>query len=630
MKKSFIKVASCTSDVYLGDLSKNIDSIKKNISLACEKKVKILCFQELNITGYSLMDLYKHEEILNESLKALLDIKNYSSNKDIFIVVSLPIEYKCNIYIAACAIFNGHILGIQLKTNLPNYQEFSDSKYFSPSFKYIGQIKIDDEMIPIGNKLLFNCTNCDNLIIGIEICEDLWAPISISTYHALNGATIILNPSASNELIGKDQIRKDLISITSRKLNCCYVYANAGFGESSQDVCFISHNLIAEKGQIIAEKNDGKNGLLITDVCLTSLSYARKINSTFKLEHDPDYSVIDFMFDDCTTILTRTFSKTPYLHITDSNLQKILSLQTQGLKGRLNSLNIKDVVLGVSGGLDSALALLVCYRTFKEMKLGLQGIHAFSLPAFATSTKTKNYAKDLITALGIEYNEVDLTEILKKHLEALNHPLNVYDTVYENIQARERTAFLMNYANGVHGIVIGTSDLSEISLGFSTYNGDQMSMYNPNGSLYKTVIRKLIEYIAKKSKDDQKLSKTLLNILNTPISPELIPDKNMQDTERIIGPYILHDYFIYHFLQNGISLADIYQMAKSSFKDQYDSHTIFKTLKIFITRFIANQFKRNTMPDSPKILDLSLSTRADLRMPADMKYEDLLKGLKEE
>lgn len=629
MENSFIKVASCTSDVYLGDLSKNADSIKENIDLALKNKVKILCFQELNITGYSLMDLYKHKEILDEGLRVLFNIKNYILDKDIFVVVSLPIEYKCNIYIAACALFNGHIIGIQLKTNLPNYQEFFDYKFFSPSFKGVDYITLDGEQIPIGNKLLFSCANIDNLIIGIEICEDLWAPISVSVHHALNGATLILNPSASNELIGKDQVRRDLVAITSRKLNCGYIYANAGFGESSQDVCFVSHNIIAEKGSIIAEKNDNHNNQLITDLCLTSLAYARKINSTFKLEHDPTYKFINFEFKDCSNTLTRHFSKTPYLIETNTNLKKILNLQIQSLKRRLSGLNCKDVVIGVSGGLDSTLSLLVCYYTFKEMGLDLTKIHAFSLPAFATSTKTKSNAKSLITALGLTYRKVDLTEILKVHLKALNHHLDVYDTVFENAQARERTAFLMNYANKVNGLVIGTSDLSEIALGFSTYNGDQMAMYNPNGSIYKTVIRKLIRFIFDDVKENQKLSQVLTDILNTPISPELIPDANMQDTEKIIGPYILHDFFIYHFLHNGLPLNDIYQMAEMTFKNDFDSHIIFNTLKTFIKRFITNQFKRNAMPDSPKILDLSLSTRADLRIPSDIKYEDLLKGLKE-
>lgn len=630
MKETFIKVASATSDVTLGNIEANVVSIKKRIEEADALKVKILCFQELCITGYSLMDLFHQDAILKESLKALIELKKFSSKFDMFIVVSLPIEFKSKVYDASCSLFKGKILGIQLKTFLPNYQEFYDMRYFTPSFDGNSKITIDGDEIPIGNKLLFTAINFPGLTIGIEICEDMWAPISIGTNHALNGATVILNPSASNELISKDEVRRTLIKAASEKLICAYIYANAGFGETSQDVCYSGHGVIAENGRILTEINDLDNHLIYSDINIASLNYKRRKNTTFKTISSADYQTVPFSFADTENKMTSPVSTTPYLlDDSDKSLLRILDLQVASLKKRLSFLNITDVVLGLSGGLDSTLALLVCYFTFKEMKLDTSGIHAFSMPCFATSTRTKSNAEKLASSLKVSFKEIDITSVVKEQLKLINHDFTTFDTAYENVQARERTSILMNYSNSCKGIVIGTSDLSEIALGWSTYNGDQMSMYNPNGSLYKTVIQKEVKAISvNKFSGDENIQAILLDIIATPISPELVPDKNIQSSENILGPYEIHDFVLYHFLNEGLDFSSIYELAVLAFKDKYSNSLIKKTIETFIKRFFRNQFKRNPSPDSVKILDVSLSPRSDYRQASDYSDADFKKWFK--
>jgi NAD+ synthase (glutamine-hydrolysing) len=639
MKDGFIKVGAATSDVTLGDISKNILAIEEKIDEAKKKDIKVLCFQELNITGYSLMDMFFQKTTLDSAFKGLLDLADYLKGKDLFTVVSLPLRYKSKIYDAAVACFDGEILGIQLKTFLPNYNEFYDARYFTASFSGNDFMVIRNKKIPIGNKLLFQCTNVPDLTIGIEICEDLWTPIPVSTHHCLNGATLILNPSGSNELVGKDHYRDQLVSSTSSRLITGYVYANAGFGESTQDVCYSGHDIIADNGNILSEVNDFSNHLIYSDIAVSSLSFKRSKMTTFINENDKEYQTIPFAFQEPEDkVPDRVFPRNPFLsgprEKINQDLKKMMEIQTFGLVKRISYLNIKDVVIGVSGGLDSALALLICYQAFNRLKLNIKGIHAISMPCFATTSRTRGNALSLAKELGTDFKEIDISKTVRDHLKDLGHPLDVYDTAYENAQARERTQVLMDYSNYVKGIVIGTGDLSEIALGWSTYNGDQMSMYNVNASIPKTMIKEEVRYIVSLYDNNSKLKNTLEDILATPISPELIPDsctnkdKIHQVTEDILGPYELHDFFLYHMLRDGYDPSTIYWLACLCFKSKYQPEFIYKCLTTFYHRFFNNQFKRSAMPDSIKVGSVALSPRGDLRMPSDMSFNNFIESLK--
>ena len=638
MKDGFIKVGAATSDVTLGDVSKNVLAIKEKIKEAEEKKIKVLCFQELNITGYSLMDMFFQKASLDSALQGLLEIKKFLKDKDMFVVVSLPLVFKSKIYDASAALFQGKILGIQLKTFLPNYNEFYDARYFTPSFSGVDYLSIDGERVPLGNKLLFTCTNVPDLVIGIEICEDLWTPIPVSTYHCLNGATLILNPSGSNELVGKDNYRTSLVSSTSSRLITGYVYANAGFGESTQDVCYSGHDIIAENGNILIEVNDFKNHLICSDIALSSLTYRRSKMTTYQTENDKEYIIVPFAFKEPEDqVPDRLFPKNPFLsgpkEKIDKDLFKMMEIQTHGLMKRITHIGLKNLVIGVSGGLDSALALLICYRAFKELNLDLKGIHALSMPCFATTKRTKGNALKLAEELGTDFKEIDISKTVTSHLKDLGHPLDLYDTAFENAQARERTQVLMDYSNYVNGIVIGTGDLSEIALGWSTYNGDQMAMYNVNASIPKTMVKEEVRFIISLYSENKNLGITLKDILDTPISPELIPDTETtkdrihQVTEDIIGPYELHDFFLYHMFRDGYDAATILWLACLSFKNKYSEDFIRKNLLLFYKRFFNNQFKRSAMPDCIKVGSVALSPRGDLRMPSDMSYADCIKNI---
>lgn len=634
----FIKVAAITSDVHLNDINSNVNDIVSKAKEANEMGAKIITFQELALTGYSLQDMFAQSNTLEKAKEGLIEITNKTKDLDLLMVVSLPYSFKGKIYDTAAVISKGKILGIATKKYLPNYNEFYDARYFTPSFDENEVTEIDGNLIPIGPKLLFHCREIENLTIGIEICEDLWTPDTPSTHHAMNGATLILNPSASNEMVGKENYRKSLISSTSARLICAYVYAGAGEGETSQDVVYSAPLIIAENGNLLGEKNDFNNHIMVKDIDVDLLAFRRRQMTTYSYKQEKGYQTIDFsLTDSYSKSLDRIFVKSPYLDISSKNLEDnlntIFNCQSHGLMKRIQATHCKTVIIGVSGGLDSALALLVAYKAFKDLNKDVKDIIAISMPCFATTARTRNNSKILAETLGVTFKEIDISNTVKSHLKDIDHPLDLYDAAYENAQARARTYVLMDESNYNNGIVIGTGDLSEIALGWATYNGDQMSMYNVNASVPKTVVKEVVRMVANNERESNPLlSKTLIDILDTPITPELVPSKSKNEisqiTEDIIGPYILHDFFLYHFLRNGYQPLKILRIATIAFKDMFNEETIKNWLKLFYRRFFASQFKRSAAPDGVKVGSVSLSQRGDLRIPSDLLSVDFLKDLK--
>lgn len=634
----FIKVAAITSNVHLNDIDSNVNDIVSKAKEANEMGAKIITFQELALTGYSLQDMFAQSNTLKKAKEGLIEITNKTKDLDLLMVVSLPYSFKGKIYDAAAVISKGKILGIATKKYLPNYNEFYDARYFTPSFDENEVTEIDGNLIPIGPKLLFHCKEIENLTIGIEICEDLWTPDTPSTHHAMNGATLILNPSASNEMVGKENYRKSLISSTSARLICAYVYAGAGEGETSQDVVYSAPLIIAENGNLLGEKNDFNNHIMVKDIDVDLLAFRRRQMTTYSYKQEKGYQTIDFsLTDSYSKSLDRIFVKSPYLDISSKNLEDnlntIFNCQSHGLMKRIQATHCKTVIIGVSGGLDSALALLVAYKAFKDLNKDVKDIIAISMPCFATTARTRNNSKILAETLGVTFKEIDISNTVKSHLKDIDHPLDLYDAAYENAQARARTYVLMDESNYNSGIVIGTGDLSEIALGWATYNGDQMSMYNVNASVPKTVVKEVVRMVANNERESNPLlSKTLIDILDTPITPELVPSKSKNEisqiTEDIIGPYILHDFFLYHFLRNGYQPLKILRIATIAFKDMFNEETIKNWLKLFYRRFFASQFKRSAAPDGVKVGSVSLSQRGDLRIPSDLLSVDFLKDLK--
>lgn len=634
----FIKVAAITSNVHLNDVDSNVNDIVSKAKEANEMGAKIITFQELALTGYSLQDMFAQSNTLKKAKEGLIEITNKTKDLDLLMVVSLPYSFKGKIYDTAAVISKGKILGIATKKYLPNYNEFYDARYFTPSFDENEVTEIDGNLIPIGPKLLFHCKEIENLTIGIEICEDLWTPDTPSTHHAMNGATLILNPSASNEMVGKENYRKSLISSTSARLICAYVYAGAGEGETSQDVVYSAPLIIAENGNLLGEKNDFNNHIMVKDIDVDLLAFRRRQMTTYSYKQEKGYQTIDFsLTDSYSKSLDRIFVKSPYLDISSKNLEDnlntIFNCQSHGLMKRIQATHCKTVIIGVSGGLDSALVLLVAYKAFKDLNKDVKDIIAISMPCFATTARTRNNSKILAETLGVTFKEIDISNTVKSHLKDIDHPLDLYDAAYENAQARARTYVLMDESNYNNGIVIGTGDLSEIALGWATYNGDQMSMYNVNASVPKTVVKEVVRMVANNEREsNQLLSKTLIDILDTPITPELVPSKSKNEisqiTEDIIGPYILHDFFLYHFLRNGYQPLKILRIATIAFKDMFNEETIKNWLKLFYRRFFASQFKRSAAPDGVKVGSVSLSQRGDLRIPSDLLSVDFLKDLK--
>ncbi|MDD4065899.1 MAG: NAD(+) synthase [Bacilli bacterium] len=621
MQDGLIKVSAVTPKIKVADLAYNEKNILECMNQAFEKQVKICVFPELCITSYSCGDLFIQRALLDGAKEVLDHLLNASKGHDTLFFVGLPYEHRSKLYNVAAIFQDGQVLGFVPKSFLPNYAEFYEPRQFSAGLGINTKTTYAGKEVPFSTKLLLNCANIEKLVVACEICEDVWVPNSPSISHALAGTNVIVNLSASNEIVSKAEYRRNLIKMQSAKLVCAYIYASCGVGESTQDLVYSGHNIIAEDYNILAESERFKESFLTADIDIQKLNCSRRKYTTYLQNEAQDYQIVDFKLVEKKTKLERHYPQNPFIPEEKEELEERLNditlIQALGLVKRLEYTKCKDVVIGLSGGLDSTLALLVINQAFSIMKLDKKGIHAITMPGFGTASRTKNNAIQLATSLGVSLETIDITKSVTQHLSDIHHDLAKSDVVYENAQARERTQILMDLANEYHGLVIGTGDLSELALGWATYNGDCMSMYNVNASVPKTLVRYLVKHYAD---NNPSLAPTLLDIVATPISPELLPLKEgkvVQETENIIGPYELHDFFLYYVFKNGFKPEKIYRIAKITWGSKYDDATILKWLKVFYTRFFSQQYKRSCMPDGPKVGTISLSPRGDLRMPSD-------------
>lgn len=623
MNQGFVKVAAATPDIKVADCEFNRRKMEELVDRAAKKGVKIIVFPELVLTGYTCGDLFLQEALLTEAKKQLLILADNSRDKDMLIFAGLPLEKSGKLYNVTAAIHRGEIIGIIPKRYIPVYSEFYEARHFVKGNVIPEIINISGREVLFGTNILFECEEVEGLILAGEICEDVWVPNPPSISHALAGATVIINSSASDETTGKDIYRNSLINGQSARLLCAYIYANAGEGESTTDLVFGAHNIISENGITLAESKRFENGLICADIDVNRLRSERRRMTTFETTGKEQYRTVRFSLNLECTKLDRQFDNSPFVpkSSTDRNrrCEEILTIQSIGLKKRLMHTQCKSAVIGISGGLDSTLALLVTVRAFDSLNIPRENIKAITMPCFGTTDRTYNNAVELIKSLGADFKEINIKEAVQLHFKDISHDSNIHDITYENGQARERTQILMDYANKVNGMVIGTGDMSELALGWATYNGDHMSMYSVNCSVPKTLVRHLVAYY-KEVCGDEKLSLILEDILNTPVSPELLPPKDgviSQRTEDLVGPYELHDFYLYYVLRFGYPPSKIYRIASIAFKGIYDDETLLKWLKKFYWRFFSQQFKRSCLPDGPKVGSIAVSPRGDLRMPSD-------------
>ena len=623
MRHGFIKVAAATPDIRVADVDYNKGQIIKQMDEAAEAGAKIIVFPELCITGYTCSDLFLQDILLNSAKKALVEIAEHTKNLDALVFVGVPIAVGGELYNVAAALNHGNILGFTTKSFLPNYGEFYEMRQFRPGPKKAEKILFGGKEIPFGPQLLFVENQMANLIVSAEICEDVWSPVPPSIEAAREGATVIVNCSASDETIGKASYREALISGQSARLISGYIYANAGEGESTTDLVFGGHNLIAENGTILAEAKRFSNGIIYTEFDVQKIANERRKNTTFTETQEHVLPRIPFGLEQTETILTRTFPSRPFVPRDDQERAKrceeILTIQAMGLKKRLAHTHAKSAVVGISGGLDSTLALLVTAKAFDALGLERSGITAVTMPCFGTTDRTYQNACKMSLKVGATLREVRIGDAVMQHFKDIGHDPQDHSVTYENSQARERTQVLMDIANQTGGLVIGTGDMSELALGWATYNGDHMSMYGVNASVPKTLVRHLVHYFADTC-EDSSLKEVLYDVLDTPVSPELLPPKDgeiAQKTEDFVGPYELHDFFLYYFLRMGYEPGKIYRIAKLSFAGESDDETIYKWLRTFCWRFFSQQFKRSCLPDGPKVGTVALSPRGDWRMPSD-------------
>jgi len=626
MNNGFIRVAAAIPEIRVADCAFNVARIADLVRKGEEEKVQVICFPELSVTGYTCADLFQQQQLLLNAQKALNELQLLTFSTTAVIIVGMPVRVQSNLYNTAVVLQGGHILGIVPKTHLPNNNEFYEKRWFTSGGLVDKQtISIAGEQIPFGTDLLFTD---GSFTFGIEICEDLWVPIPPSSQQALHGAEIIFNLSATNELIGKHQYLRQLIEQQSARCNAGYVYASAGAGESTTDVVYAGNGLIAENGKIISasERFSFEPQLIVNDIDVERLQAERIRNTNYANDASTRiYRTIQL--EDAHFIqfdLKRTFEKHPFVPpVTnrDESCHEIFSIQVGGLAKRWLHTHSETVVIGISGGLDSTLALLVCVKTADKLGIDRKKIIGITMPGFGTTDRTYTNAINLMKSLGITMLEISIKEACLLHFKDINHNPDLHNVVYENTQARERTQILMDIANQKQGIVIGTGDLSEMALGWSTYNGDHMSMYGVNSGVPKTLVRYLVDWAAHQL--DSTSEEILRDILDTPVSPELLPaDGNgdiAQKTENIVGPYELHDFFLYYMVRFGFSPAKILFLAKNAFSDCYPDEVIEKWLKTFIHRFFAQQFKRSCIPDGPKVGSINLSPRGDWRMPSDAR-----------
>ena len=623
MKDGFIKVAAATPKGKVADPEYNTKEIIKIIRQARDEEASLLVLSELAVSGYTCGDLFLQDPLLDESLRGLMEIKRETKGMDMVVIVGCPLVVEHKLYNCGVFLFDGRILGVVPKIHLPNYGEFYEARHFAKGKREVKDILLDGEYVPFGANILLECTNIPELTIAMEICEDLWVPLPPSTYHALAGATVICNPSASVEITTKEVYRSALVSNQSARLLSGYVYANAGEGESTTDVVYSGHHLICENGTVLAEAKRFVNDVIYADMDVKRLAAERRKMTTFFEEESEEYRSVPFILPIKVNQLTRKFPKNPFVPSSREEREKrcdeILSIQSMGLKKRLEHTNCTHAVVGISGGLDSTLAVLVTVRAFDMLDIPRENIICVTMPCFGTTDRTYQNAVSLIHELGATLKEVNIEKAVRQHFKDIEHEEDVHDVTYENSQARERTQILMDIANKYNGMVIGTGDMSELALGWATYNGDHMSMYAVNCSVPKTLVRYLVLYYAE-TVENKELSDVLMDVLDTPVSPELLPPVDgviSQKTEDLVGPYELHDFFLYYMLRFGFPKAKLYRMAKLTFAGDYDDETIQKWLDKFYWRFFSQQFKRSCLPDGPKVGSVAVSPRGDLRMPSD-------------
>ena len=631
MRDGFIKIAAATPDLHVADCAYNTSEIVKLAKEAAAKGAKLITFPELCLTGYTCGDLFLQETLLEGAMQALGTVCRETAELQAVIVVGLPMRYNGKLYNIAAPIVHGRVLAFVPKTHIPNYSEFYEQRHFYSGktlddegieAKNIGVKTLNEEYnyLHIGNDFIFRCEEQPLFTFGVEICEDLWVPNPPSTTLAQMGAHIIVNLSASDEIIGKAGYRRDLVRQQSGRLLCAYLYADAGFGESTQDLVFAGHDLIAENGALLVESKMFSQGIIYADIDLQRLAHERQRMNTFE---SIEGGVFSFSLEPVENDLAdRTFPRTPFVPankaLRDERCEEILTLQATGLATRLRHTHAKTAVVGLSGGLDSTLALIVLVHAFDMLELDRKGILAVTMPCFGTTARTKGNAEKLAEAYGVTLKTVDIKAAVDQHFMDIGQSKDDLSVTFENGQARMRTLVLMNLANKNGGMVVGTGDLSELALGWATYNGDHMSMYGVNGSIPKTLVRYLVAYEADRTLGE--LSDVLQDVLDTPVSPELLPPKDgeiSQKTEDLVGPYELHDFFLYYMLRFGYPPRKIFRAAHKTFAGVYDDATIKKWLTTFMRRFFTQQFKRSCLPDGPKVGTVTLSPRGDWRMPSD-------------
>ena len=625
MRDGFIKVGAASPELRVGQPFFNISKMLELFSLASGYGVKVLVYPELSITGYTCQDLFLQDALIQDSRKALLEFVSATKGSDILSFVGFPLEHNGKLYNTAAAVQDGRILSYTAKRNLPCYGEFQEDRWFTQSPDDVEYI---EGGIPFGFKIIHRY---GLISVSAEICEDLWVSSPPSVSHAKNGANIIVNLSASDEVIGKEEYRRNLVSMQSAKLICGYVYADASEGESTTDMVFTGADIIAENGSILNQSSFSTGALTISEIDVSKLNEERRRTNTFKIVNDPGYVSVPFTLDMCDTVLTRRIDPYPFVPSDDDSrarrAEKILTLQALGLKRRIEHTRAGKLVIGLSGGLDSTLALLVSVKAMDMSGRDRKDIIAITMPCFGTTKRTKGNAEKLAEALGVSFEQIDIKKSVLQHFKDIGQSENDFSVTYENAQARERTQVLMDKANQVGGLVIGTGDLSELALGWATYNGDHMSNYAVNASIPKTLVRHIVSYVASQGKKE---SKVLYDILSTPVSPELIPPKDgriSQVTEDIVGPYELHDFFLYYFVRFAFPPSKIFRLAKIAFAKTYSDDIIFKWLETFIRRFFSQQFKRSCLPDGPKVGTVTFSPRGDWRMPSDASPELFLEDL---
>ena len=638
----FFRAGAAVPKLKVADCNYNKVQIMELINEAEKNKVKAIVFPELCLSAYTCADLFLQRTLINECEKVLSEIVEETKDKDIFIILGLPVEADSTTFNCAAVLHKGKILGAVPKTYIPNYGEFYEKRWFSSSNAVLSsEIMLCGQKVPFGANMLFRDFKRPEITFAIEICEDLWSPIPPSSYYAVKGATVIFNLSASNELAAKNEYRRSLVSGQSASAICGYVYSSSGVGESTQDLVFSGHSLICENGSLLKENKrfSMENQLIYADLDIERLYNDRKKNTSFgELMAKPENFVyIDIETGEWKEELCRFVNRMPFVPRNDGMLfercDDIFNIQVAGLAKRIEHTNAKALVIGISGGLDSTLALLVAVKACDRLGLDRKTVLGITMPGFGTTDRTYNNALSLMEALGVSVKEISIKEASILHFNDIGHDIKTHDVTYENTQARERTQILMDLANKHNGMVIGTGDLSELALGWATYNGDHMSMYGVNSGVPKTLVRVLVKHVAENGNIDESSKAILEDILDTPVSPELLPPTDegeiKQITEDIVGPYELHDFFLYYVVRFGFEPKKILFLAEKAFKDDYDRNTILKWLKNFYKRFFSQQFKRSCLPDGPKVGTINLSPRGDWRMPSDAVSRIWLKELEE-